>query len=274
MDEKTDHSCCGTEEGVIIWWNSTNITSIVLSIVVWLSILYSATVTLVVILEGEYSLTNGVIILFLCGMSLWSHTATMCSDPGAVPMDAHPLPKDIRAGVPISMCGSCDSFKPYGAHHDRISNRCISRMDHFCPWMNNAIGAKNQKSFILFLIYTDAAALYMTVLLAIHLVDCEALHCQEFSQITLNLVRALVFLLLFAVLFTTAMICNQVYGLMIGLGTIDRMKNRKGHKKVGTPVPFTHVFGSSMWSYCFPVPPIFDDPEAVLGYRVDNALNI
>eukprot|EP00607_Mallomonas_marina_P007763 CAMPEP_0182417284 /NCGR_PEP_ID=MMETSP1167-20130531/1717_1 /TAXON_ID=2988 /ORGANISM="Mallomonas Sp, Strain CCMP3275" /LENGTH=207 /DNA_ID=CAMNT_0024590713 /DNA_START=439 /DNA_END=1062 /DNA_ORIENTATION=- len=207
-------------------------------------------------------------------MSLWCHIATMCADPGAVPMDAHPLPRDIRAGVPISMCGSCDSFKPYGAHHDRISNRCISRMDHFCPWMNNAIGAKNQKSFILFLIYTDAAALYMLALLVVHLVDCEALHCQHFSSTTLTLVRVLVFLLLFAVLFTTAMVFNQAYGLLIGLGTIDRMKNRKGHKKVGNPVPFAHVFGNNVWTHLIPVAPVFRDSEAVLGYRVDNALNI
>lgn len=36
--------------------------------------------------------------------------------------------------------------------------------------MNNAIGAKNQKDFLLFLIYTDMAAVYMYILFALHLV--------------------------------------------------------------------------------------------------------
>lgn len=54
---------------------------------------------------------------------------------------------------------------------DRISNRCISRMDHFCPWMNNAIGAKNQKNFLLFLIYTDIVSAYMYVVVAWHMVS-------------------------------------------------------------------------------------------------------
>jgi hypothetical protein len=34
-------------------------------------------------------------------------------------------------------------------------------MDHFCPWTNNVIGLRNQKHFILFLIYADLAALYV-----------------------------------------------------------------------------------------------------------------
>eukprot|EP01041_Mallomonas_annulata_P007639 gene7639-15636_t len=265
-DENVSSSCCGTNEGSLIWWNSANKFSIVLSAAVWFTILYSASVTIIIILEGEYTLANGTAIIFLCFMALLSHLMTMCVDPGSVPMNAHPLPKDVRAGIPISMCGTCDAFKPFGSHHDRISNRCISRMDHFCPWMNNAIGANNQKNFFLFLIYTDAAALYMLILLIIHLVDCEALHCQTFSDLTLNLVRALVFVLLFAVLFTTAMLCNQIYGLMVGLGTIDRMKNKKGHKKVGISVPFAHVFGSQWWFYLLPFPPVFHNPEEVLGY--------
>ena len=36
--------------------------------------------------------------------------------------------------------------------------------------MNNAIGAKNQKNFILFLIYTDIVSAYMYVVVAWHMV--------------------------------------------------------------------------------------------------------
>jgi hypothetical protein len=45
-------------------------------------------------------------------------------------------------------------------------------MDHYCPWTNNAIGATNQKMFILFVIYTDVAAMYYYYLLGIIMVSC------------------------------------------------------------------------------------------------------
>ena len=38
-------------------------------------------------------------------------------------------------------------------------------MDHHCPWMNNCIGANNQKHFMLFLFYTLIEATYALALI-------------------------------------------------------------------------------------------------------------
>lgn len=54
---------------------------------------------------------------------------------------------------------------------DHLSKRCVSRMDHYCPWVNNVIGLQNQKHFLLFLVYTDITAIYLYVLLIINLVN-------------------------------------------------------------------------------------------------------
>jgi len=256
----TDNSCCGTHESACCWITTADSCGIVCASLVWLSILYAAAVTLVVVVDGELAYYNAIIILFLVFMALWSHARTMFGDPGAVPRKAHPLPKDAEAI--ISMCGRCDGYKPPGSHHDRTSNRCISRMDHFCPWMNNPIGAKNQKNFFLFLIYTDLAAIYMYIVLCLHLIDCSQFNC--FTGVGLNLVRVLIFILIFGILFTSSMIINQVYNLATGLGTIDRMK----HVEEGIPVPFEHVFGSWWLAYFIPIDPYFADPEAVYHYRL------
>jgi len=244
LDQPSSGACIGTHDGHRLWCNSTDSTGMIFATIVWVTILYALSVLIVIYVQGTFDTTSFVCLVFLIFMALWSHLRTMLGDPGAVPCNAHPTAKDSASGASISMCGRCDGYKPPMSHHDRISNRCISRMDHFCPWMNNAIGAKNQKNFFLFLIYTDAASVAMYVILALHLVDCEAIACNEFYGAGLYMVRVLIFILLFAILFTSSMILNQIYGLQTGLGTIDRYLNH--------------------YSRCLPLPLIFNRNNASL----------
>ena len=242
--------------------------------IVWVSVLYTAAVCILVYVEGEMPVWAAAVILTLVALAMWAHLKTMLGDPGAVPSNAYPLAaeQNERSTMNIAMCGRCDGYKPPGSHHDRISNRCISRMDHFCPWMNNAIGAKNQKNFMLFLIYTDLASSFMYVVVAWHMVDCTGTtdDCVPYVGAGLQCVRVLIFVLLFAILFTSSMILNQIYGLAIGLGTIDRMKVSRDGPESGTPVPFNHVFGDWWPAYFLPIDPYFANEEEVFKYRLGD----
>ncbi|KAJ1403719.1 DHHC palmitoyltransferase-domain-containing protein [Ochromonadaceae sp. CCMP2298] len=81
----------------------------------------------------------------------------MLTNPGTVPINAQPLKLVLRP----AFCARCQCYKPPRSHHDHASGRCISRMDHHCPWTNNVIALRNQKHFLLFLIYADIAAVYI-----------------------------------------------------------------------------------------------------------------
>ena len=81
--------------------------------------------------------------------------AAMASGVGTAAMGAAAsaggVPVQPRAGPPAQqqrgrrMCRRCQAFKPPRAHHCSICKRCIIKMDHHCPWVNNCVGIGNHK---------------------------------------------------------------------------------------------------------------------------------
>jgi len=83
------------------------------------------------------------------------------------------LPRTLQQRRGVRRCHKCgDNYKPPRAHHDSVTGRCIVKFDHYCPWVNNAIGALNHKFFCLFLLYTALTCLLSLLLLLIRFVQC------------------------------------------------------------------------------------------------------
>ncbi|KAK8877089.1 palmitoyltransferase PFA5 [Apiospora arundinis] len=51
-------------------------------------------------------------------------------------------------------CSECCNWKPDRAHHSSELNRCVLRMDHYCPWAGGMVGENSFKFFVQFTTYT------------------------------------------------------------------------------------------------------------------------
>lgn len=274
---------------------------------IWLYLLTSLwTVALYVILY----IPNAVLALY----SLFMAATT---NPGAVPMGARPLvrvrPSNDGTEQPRALrrCHKCqDNYKPPRAHHDSITGRCIVKFDHYCPWVNNAVGALNHKFFCLFLLYTVGCCFVALVLLIARAIQCahvfvreddgnnddsderrflashdtEEQHaafvaCKAFfaSQFVMGLaLSALLFLI-----FGCVMGVEQLDAISSGQGKIARMKLSVGHQ--GTEYnkvteEFNELFGGTTpnveWHWFLPWRPVQYPrgmEKVVLGYEWDDS---
>lgn len=104
-------------------------------------------------------------------------------------------------------------------------------MDHHCPWVNNCVGEKNQRFFVLFTMYIALISAHALGLSGMHFFTCIKSQWNECSNFSPGVsVLLLIFLCLEAILFltfTTVMFGTQIHSICNDETEIERLKNEK-----------------------------------------------
>lgn len=176
-------------------------------------------------------LFEGIVVLVV-----FTHIRAMVTPPGSPALDsANPeaaLPDQERPGwwtyPRRRYCKKCRAMKPPRAHHCSVAGRCVMKMDHYCPWVNNTVGQNNMKYFLLFLIYVFVGCSYAATMMLVRVWGCYraggVLSCMSGTpEVVLSIVSTVL-----AVLFTIfvgAMMSDQYEGLTTDTTGIEAMKH-------------------------------------------------
>ena len=72
------------------------------------------------------------------------------------------------------------------------------------------------------------------------------------------------------------MLMNVVYGIMTGIGTIDRLKKKANNTLSDSDeeaIPLEHIFGiGPYWTWALPMDPVYPDYDLVMGYSTPQRL--
>jgi len=216
-----------------------------------------------------------VVYQLILGLSWFSHLQAMTTDPGTIKDAVAPDPATAKT------CRLChDRWKPPRAHHCKTCHRCIFRMDHHCPWINNCVGYSNQKLFILFLSYTALSGIVSLLLLV-----CSAIYWlwsqKSWSDAAPPGSGSLIFCgivtveCLAVVLFVGDFLQEQIESIQMNSTLVETYQRTHGERTTFME-HFKGIFGQNVlvWPlpWCTAPPPNYNEPAIPDDAGGDDAL--
>lgn len=205
--------------------------------------------------DSFYGTINALIICTLVLFAIISHGRAAYFDPGFVSLPKKSLDfSDVQTNdtnnqlLPQNakgwtICNRCDTYRPPRAHHCRICKRCVRKLDHHCPWINNCVGEFNQKYFILFLFYIGLTSIYaISFVIWSLVVFSKSTEAQVIHSIVICIESCL-----FGIFVVTVFV-DQMQSIVNDRSIIDQLK-ANGNSSLNEPilpskrVLFRRVFG-------------------------------
>ncbi|KAI0241791.1 putative palmitoyltransferase ZDHHC4 [Lamellibrachia satsuma] len=92
-------------------------------------------------------LTVNMVFFVMCS---WSDPGVICKDNHSTYTNVYEY--DGAMYKTRNVCPTCHFSKPARSKHCAIYNKCIFKFDHYCLWVNNAVGGLNHRYFLAFLL--------------------------------------------------------------------------------------------------------------------------
>ncbi|CAH1100976.1 unnamed protein product [Psylliodes chrysocephalus] len=106
---------------------------------------------------------NFVVFISFSGLTLYNFLSSIYHGPGYLPLSWKP--KNEQHCSFLQFCEECRGYKAPRSHHCRKCGRCVLKMDHHCPWINNCVGWGNHAHFIFFLMFATLGCLQASIIL-------------------------------------------------------------------------------------------------------------
>lgn len=111
------------------------------------------------------------------------------------------------------VCVNCEILRPENTMHCNYCNKCIQGFDHHCAFVNNCIGYRNHKYFLLFLFFFTfyMVATICTSIYSLHWLLTSDLYTEP-GEYSLKLCKIIIYsYLLFVIVFHSPVLLLQVY---------------------------------------------------------------
>ncbi|XP_026103621.1 probable palmitoyltransferase ZDHHC12 isoform X2 [Carassius auratus] len=109
-------------------------------------------------------LTLPVLFVLLVLVSVLLYFAVSLMDPGFVPSvdcdlqftlgiaeETQDMIPQSTKSIRLRRCGRCLVQQPMRSKHCQTCQHCVRRYDHHCPWIENCVGERNHRWFVLYL---------------------------------------------------------------------------------------------------------------------------
>jgi palmitoyltransferase ZDHHC13/17 len=143
----------------------------------------------------------------------------------------------MSADMKANLCLSCEIVKPQRSKHCSVTNRCVDRFDHYCPWVNNDVGRRNYWYFLCFLVTTIFTGCSFNALFYFYVTEGGGKEPRPFLSTMWHehfRFGLFVFHYMFYVLFSVAMITGHYSLLKNGLTTNEEI-NKWRYKYLQQP---------------------------------------
>ena len=131
----------------------------------------------------------------------------------------------------LKYCHSCKIWRPKKSNHCWSCNCCVERFDHHCPWIQNCIGLRNYRNYLIFVVSFSLFLFLNNSPFFWNFYEQKmAILCSK-SNIHKRYTKSAAFLNIFinlsGFIFTGILICCHFYFYIIGMTTFEFIKNSR-----------------------------------------------